>query len=74
MSASYKHSPVSIGRTIRNAVVFNFKHWRGKKMHGDDLIQTVERLFSVLEARQIDYLLVGGIALLQSRWPPHPTI
>lgn len=31
----------------------------------DSLLQTVADLFSMLEAREVDYLLVGGIALLQ---------
>lgn len=65
MSTRYQRSPVSIGTTVRNAVVFNLKHWRGKTMSGDDLLQSVEHLFSLLEARRIQYLLVGGIALLQ---------
>ena len=33
-------------------------------MNSDSLIQSVEDLFSVLEQRKIDYVLVGGIALL----------
>lgn len=33
-------------------------------MNSDQLLQSVDRLFTVLETRQIDYLLVGGIALL----------
>jgi hypothetical protein len=65
MNTSSIHTPVSIGQVVQNAVVFNFKHWRGNSMSVDDLLQTVERLFAVLEVRQIDYLLVGGIALLQ---------
>ena len=34
-------------------------------MNADTLLQTVARLFAVLHERQIDYLLVGGVALLQ---------
>ncbi|HEX6289344.1 MAG TPA: hypothetical protein VFZ66_09150 [Herpetosiphonaceae bacterium] len=59
------HASVSVGKVIQNAVVFNFKHWRDPTMSVDDLLQSVERLFALLEARRIDYLLVGGIALLQ---------
>ena len=33
-------------------------------MNSDLLIQSVQDLFSVLEQRKIDYVLVGGIALL----------
>ncbi len=34
-------------------------------MNSDVLIETVARFFSVLRERQIEYVLVGGIALLQ---------
>ena len=34
-------------------------------MNSDALIETVARLFSLLRERQINYVLVGGIALLQ---------
>ncbi len=34
-------------------------------MNTDTLLQAVERLFALLHARQIAYVLVGGIALLQ---------
>ena len=34
-------------------------------MNPDILIETVSRFFSLLRERQIDYVLVGGIALLQ---------
>ena len=53
-----------IGNVIRNAVVFNVKNWHGGTMNSDSLIQSVQDLFSVLELRKIDYVLVGGIALL----------
>ena len=57
-------SSVQIGNVIRNAVAFNIKNWLGGSMNSDSLIQSVEDLFSVLEQRKIDYVLVGGIALL----------
>lgn len=34
-------------------------------METDDLIQTVAHLFKLLDERKIDYVLVGGIAMLQ---------
>lgn len=55
---------VQIGNVIRNAVVFNVKNWPGDSMNSDSLIQSVQELFSVLEQRKINYVLVGGIALL----------
>ena len=57
-------SSVQIGTVIRNAVAFNIKNWLGGSMNSDSLIQSVQDLFSVLEQRKIDYVLVGGIALL----------
>jgi hypothetical protein len=57
-------SSVQIGNVIRNAVAFNVKNWLGSSMNSDSLIQSVQDLFSVLEQRKIDYVLVGGIALL----------
>jgi hypothetical protein len=59
-----KQSSVQIGNIIRNAVVFNVKNWIGGMMNSDSLIQSVQDLFSVLEQRKINYVLVGGIALL----------
>ena len=57
-------SSVQIGNVIRNAVAFNIKNWQGGLMNSDSLIQSVQDLFSVLEQRKLDYVLVGGIALL----------
>jgi hypothetical protein len=54
---------VHIGSVIRNAVVFNFQN--GGAMHADSLLGTVARLFKILSEREIGYVLVGGIALLQ---------
>jgi hypothetical protein len=57
-------SSTQIGDVIRNAVVFNVKNWLGGMMNSDSLLQSVQDLFAVLEDRKIDYVLVGGIALL----------
>lgn len=59
------HHPVHIGNVIRNAIVFDFKNLRGGAVNTDNLLQTVARLFALLDERNVDYLLVGGIALLQ---------
>src|ERR1041385_4008724 len=56
---------VYIGEVIRNAVVFNPVNPQEILMNPDILIETVARFFSLLRERQIDYVLVGGIALLQ---------
>jgi hypothetical protein len=65
MSATGVRPKVHIGQVIRNAVVFNFKNRQDKPLNTDSLLQTVSRLFAVLHERQIEYLLVGGVALLQ---------
>ena len=57
-------SSVQIGDVIRNAVVFNIKNWPGGTMNPDSLLQSVQDFFAVLEERKIDYVLVGGIAIL----------
>jgi hypothetical protein len=57
-------SSAQIGNVIRNAVIFNAKNWIGGMMNSDSIIQSVQDLFTVLEQRKIDYVLVGGIALL----------
>ncbi len=57
-------SSVQIGIIIRNAIVFNVKNWPDGMMNSDSLIQSVQDFFAVLEHRKIDYVLVGGIAVL----------
>ena len=56
---------IHIGRVVRDAIVFNFKSSREDVVNADPLIETVDRLFALLGERRIDYLLVGGVALLQ---------
>lgn len=56
---------VHIGEVIRNAVVFNPETTQDILMNSELLIETVARFFSLLHEREIDYVLVGGIALLQ---------
>jgi predicted nucleotidyltransferase len=56
---------VHIGKIVRNAVLFNFGPGRGGAVHGNDLMEAVSRLFNLLHERRIEYLLVGGIAILK---------
>jgi hypothetical protein len=58
-------SKVHIGKVIQNAVIFNFRNLREDTVKSETLLQNVARLFTLLEEREIEYLLVGGIALLQ---------
>jgi hypothetical protein len=57
-------SSVQIGNVIRNAVAFDGKNWMGDMMIPEPIIQSVQDLFGMLEERKIDYVLVGGIAML----------
>jgi hypothetical protein len=65
MTATTIRPNFQIGTVIRNARVFSFKNLRGTLVNTDHLLQTVEQLFALLDERKIDYLLVGGIALLR---------
>ncbi len=56
---------VHIGEVVRNAVVFKPGDSQEPSVNSDLLIETVARFFSLLRERQIEYVLVGGIALLQ---------
>lgn len=56
---------VHIGKVVRDAAVFNLRNPRGGTVSDSALLDAVDRLFALLEERRIDYLLVGGIALLQ---------
>jgi predicted nucleotidyltransferase len=57
-------STAQIGRIIRDGVVFDVKNWMHNMTDADSLIDAVQDLFALLEEREIDYLLVGGIAIL----------
>jgi hypothetical protein len=56
---------VHIGKVIQNAIVFNFRDLNKNTMNSETLLQSVARLFTLFKEREIEYLLVGGIALLQ---------
>ncbi len=55
-----------IGRVVQNAVLFNPRNWRRgmENFTAHSPIETVRRLFSILRERDINYALVGGVALL----------
>lgn len=59
-----KSSKVHVGEVIRNAVAFNFKNSGDEILNADSLPGSVERLFDLLHEREIDHLLVGGVAML----------
>ena len=63
MSSADISPRVHIGEVVRNAIVFKPGNYHSVK--SDLLIETVAQFFSLLRDRQIEYVLVGGIALLQ---------
>ena len=65
MSSADISPRVHIGEVIRNAVLFKPGNHQEGFVNSDVLIETVARFFSLLRERQIEYVLVGGIALLQ---------
>jgi hypothetical protein len=65
MSSANISPTVHIGEVIRNAVLFNPGNHQESLMNSDFLIETVARFFALLRERQIEYVLVGGIAMLQ---------
>src|SRR5258708_38002623 len=56
---------VHIGEVVRSAIVFKPANHQEPSVNSDFLIETVARFFSLLRERQIEYVLVGGVALLQ---------
>ncbi len=58
------HSVPQIGSVLRHAAIFNFKNSPEVIMKADSLLTQVEQLFNLLDSRKVDYVLVGGIALL----------
>jgi len=65
MSSADTLTRVHIGEVVRNAIVFKPGNLQEPSVNSDRLIETVARFFSLLRERQIEYVLVGGIALLQ---------
>lgn len=55
-----------IGNVLRNAATFDLKNWNDETVvEADNLLESVARLFRLLRQRKVDYVLVGGIALLR---------
>lgn len=56
---------VNIGEVIVNGTLFDPKNWaRPHSIDPTELYSSVSRLFDLLEERQIDFALVGDIAML----------
>lgn len=58
------HTIHEIGTVIRNAVIFNFKNSSDVLGKAESLIAQTEEFFNLLKAREINFVLVNGIALL----------
>src|SRR5258706_7124407 len=65
MSIATTKPPLHIGRVIQNAAAFDFKRRNGVTVDPDSLVSTVYELFALLHEREVEYVLVGGIAMLQ---------
>lgn len=57
--------PLLVHKVIRDGRIFNLRNWREGAVNVDDLLEAVVSLFAILHERQINYTLVGGIAMLQ---------
>lgn len=55
---------VAISEIVKHGVLFDLKNWEKGMTDGENLSQVIERLFNTLSDRKINYLLVGGVALL----------
>ncbi|MDJ0732324.1 MAG: hypothetical protein QNJ33_20310 [Crocosphaera sp.] len=55
---------IAIGEIVKNGIVFDLKNWQRKMSNPDNFIQFVDNIFDTLNQRNINYLLVGGVALL----------
>jgi hypothetical protein len=58
------HNTLQIGSLLQNAVTFNFKNSREKIIRAEFIPTQTEQFFALLEKRNINYVLINGIALL----------
>ncbi len=55
---------VAISEIVKHGVLFDLKNWEKDMTYKENLSQVIEQLFNTLAERKINYLLVGGVALL----------
>ena len=53
-----------ISEIVKNGILFDLKNWQKGMSNTDQFVQFIENVFDTLTDRNIDYLLVGGVALL----------
>jgi hypothetical protein len=58
--------PLNVGRVLHDAAVFNFSRHRNREsfVNAANIPAEVEAFFDLLEQRSVDFLLVGGLAML----------
>jgi hypothetical protein len=49
---------ITPGEIVKNGVIFDVKNWNRDLSGAQQLPDLVERLFSILDERKIDYILV----------------
>lgn len=54
----------AISEILNNGITFDLKNWNKAMPDINHLQEQVEQLFTIFSERNINYLLVGGIALL----------
>ncbi|GGA02186.1 MULTISPECIES: hypothetical protein [unclassified Okeania] len=56
---------VAIGKIVANGIIFDVKNWQTNLMNINNLLDDVDDLFNTLEQVNINYLLVGGVAIFK---------
>jgi hypothetical protein len=54
----------AISKIVKNGILFDLKNWKKGMSNTDQFVQFIENVFDTLTDRNIDYLLVSGVALL----------
>ncbi len=54
----------AISEIVKNGILFDLKNWQKGMSNTDQFVHFIENVFDTLTDRNIDYLLVGGVALL----------
>lgn len=55
---------ITISEIVKNGIIFDIKNWGNDQTGIDNLSENIDRLFALLKQRDINYLLVGDLALL----------
>lgn len=55
---------IIIADVIRNGILFDMKNWGNSSPNFDNFSELIAHLFEILNQRNVNYVLVGGVALL----------